>query len=331
MAQRVPKVLVVGAGSVGQVFGWHLLRAGAELTFFVRETRRDETARGFDVYRLRMFGAPERSRLVGFDVVARAEEVAGQQFDQIYLAVPSQALIEPWLPELAAVARDATWISIQPGPQDRRALVEAGVPSERLVSGMLSLVSYQAPLQGETPARFPVPGMAFWHPPLSPSLFSGPAERLRPVLELLRRGGFPARRSADVHRRTAFLTAVLLSYLAALERSGWSLRDFRRSGALRLGAAVARETSAIVAATDGPRTPVAHIAGHATFVRFALWLANKAAPFPLEAYLQSHFTKTHAQTEFILLALRARATESSMRVHSLDELLSRPRSLEEGR
>jgi hypothetical protein len=124
---------------------------------------------------------------------------------------------------------------------------------------------------------------------------------------------------------------VLLSYLAALERAGWSLRHFTRGSALELGAAAARETSTIVAATEGAPTLAARLGGHAGFVRFALWLADKVAPFPLEAYLQSHFTKTRPQTEFILHALRASAAERSIRVPSLDELLSTPRALEEGR
>lgn len=330
MTGRTPKVLVVGAGAVGQVFGWHLMRAGAELTFFVREARREETARGFELYRLRTFGAPRRGRLTGFGVACTPAEVAAQRFDQLYLAVPSQAVTGPWLSALAAVAGEATWISIQPGPQDRRALLEAGVPPERLISGMLSLVSYPAPLLGESAERFPVPGMAFWHPPLAPSLFSGPAEALQAVLGLLRRGGFPARRRDDVHRPTAFFTAVLLSYLAALERAGWSLRHFTRGGELKLGAAAARETSAIVASIEGSKTLAARLAGHAGVVRLALWLGERGAPFPLEAYLRSHFTKTRAQTAFILRALKAQAAERSMDVPSLDALLSAPRALEEG-
>ncbi len=314
------RVLVVGAGAVGQVFGHHLVRAGADLTFFVREQYRERTAQGFGLYRLRLTGAPEPLRLEGFNVVCSAEEVAATRFDQIYLALPSQALAGAWMTELAAAGGDATWISIQPGPDDRQALLTAGVRPERLVSGMLSLVSYPAPLPGET--RIPREGTAFWHPPRVPTLLSGPAERLDPVLALLERGGFPARRHPDVDREVSFFTAVLLPYLAALELSGWSLRALLRGRAIRLGAAAAREASAIIAADKGvaPTLP-ARLAGRAVLVRSGLWLAAKLAPFPLEPYLRLHFTKTREQTLFILEGLREKGVREHLPTPALDALL----------
>ena len=321
-----PRVLVIGAGAVGQVFGHHLIRAGADVTFFVREAYRQTTARGFDMYGLRLLGSPEAIRVEGFGVVCTASEVAAKKFDQIYLALPSQAVTGTWLRDLVAVAGEATWISIQPGPDDREALLKAGVDPQRLISGMLSLVSYPAPLPGESPSRFPREGMAFWHPPLASTLFSGPRERLEDVLSVLRRGGFPARRHADVHREVSFFTAVLLPYLAALELSGWSLRKLVRGGGLQLGAAGAREASSIVAVAEGPKTLPARIAGLASIVRLGLWWVSKVAPFPFEAYLRLHFTKTNAQTRFILEALRGKAEERGVAAPALHELLAgRPR------
>lgn len=324
------RVLVVGAGAVGQVFGHHLVRAGADLTFFVREQYRERTAQGFDLYRLRLAGAPEPLRLEGFTVVCTPEEVAATRFDQIYLALPSQALTGAWMTELAAAGGEATWISIQPGPDDRRALITAGVRPERLVSGMLSLLSYPAPLPGET--RIPREGTAFWHPPLVPTLLSGPAQRLEPVLALLERGGFPARRHDDVDREVSFFTAVLLPYLVALERSGWSLRALPRGPGLRIGAAAAREAAAIVAADKGvtPTLP-ARLAGRAGLIRSGLWMAAKLAPFPLQPYLRLHFTKTNAQTRFILEGLREKGVREHLPTRSLDALLSDDRAPGAGR
>ena len=45
------RVLVVGAGAVGQVYGRHARQGGADVTFFVREKYRDTVSRGFDIYK----------------------------------------------------------------------------------------------------------------------------------------------------------------------------------------------------------------------------------------------------------------------------------------
>ncbi len=308
---------------MGQVFGHHLVRGGADLTFFVREKYREVTERGFDLYRLRLVGAPVLLRLEGFGVMSSATEVATRRFDQIYLALPSQALRGAWLPELVGAAPDATIVSIQPGPDDRQALLDAGVPPERLVSGMISLVSYPAPLPGET--RFSRPGMAFFHPPVARTLFSGPPDRLGPVLSVLERGGFPVRRHPDVHREVSFFTAVLMPYLVALEKSGWSVRSLLEGKELELGAAAAREAAQVVAATEGSKTLPARLAGHAALVADSLSLATKVAPFPLEPYLQFHFTKTRAQTRFILEGLLGKAKALGMATPALQQLLSEER------
>ena len=50
------KVLIVGAGAVGQVYARHAQLGGAEVTFFVRDKYREEVSRGFDMYPLNRRG-----------------------------------------------------------------------------------------------------------------------------------------------------------------------------------------------------------------------------------------------------------------------------------
>ena len=81
-----PRVLVVGAGAVGQVYARHAQQGGAEVTFFVRDKYRNEVARGLDLYPLNR-GQRHRTepvRFEGFEVVSRTDEVAAQRFDQVY-------------------------------------------------------------------------------------------------------------------------------------------------------------------------------------------------------------------------------------------------------
>src|SRR5204862_1343250 len=108
----------------------------------------------------------EPERFTDFSVVTSAAEVAGQPFEVAILAVPSTALTDAaWLGALARALPAATVVMLQPGPDDRR-LLAAHVPGERIVQGMITLVSYFAPLPGEA---LPEPGVAYWLPPLSAS------------------------------------------------------------------------------------------------------------------------------------------------------------------
>jgi 2-dehydropantoate 2-reductase len=226
--------------------------------------------------------------------VTRADEVAARTFDQVYLTVSSPALAGPWLGELIAATGAATIVALQAGTDDRDRMIAAGASADRLVSGMISLVSYAAPLPGET--RFPRPGTAYWFPPLASSPFSGPHERTAAVVAALRAGKLPAKRHANVPRAVAFPTAVLMPYLIALETAGWSFRAFGQGDAIRLGARGARAALAVVAASEG-RVPLhARVLARPGVLRLGLWLGRRAMPLSLEVYLKEHFTKVHDQT-----------------------------------
>ncbi len=316
----IPRVLVVGAGAVGQVYARHAQLGGAALTFFVRDKYREAAARGFDVYPLNR-GRRRRTepvRFDGFAVVSSADEVAARTFDQVYLTVSSPALRGPWLAELIAAVGDATIIALQPGHDDRATLLAAGATEDRLVAGMITLISYAAPLPGET--RFPRPGMAYWFPPLAPSPFSGPPARVAAVVALLRRGKLPAKRHADVPKAVAFPSAVMMAYLVALEAAGWSFRALARDGIQR-GARGAREALAIVALSSGKPPLLTRIVARPWVLRTGLWFARRIVPLPLEIYLKEHFTKVGEQTRMFMAGYIARGRQAHLAVTALEQLL----------
>lgn len=316
-----PRVLVIGAGAVGQVYARHAQQGGAEVTFFVREKYRDQVARGLDLYPLNR-GRRHRTEPVRFEefsVVSRVDEIAGSRFDQVYVTVSSPALRGPWLAELIAAAGDATIVALEPGREDRDTLVAAGASPDRLVSGMITLISYIAPLPGET--RFAKPGMAYWFPPMSPAPFSGPAERTAAVVALLRKGGLPAKQHPDVPRAVAFPSTVLMAYLVALENAGWSFRTLRRDH-IQLGARGAREGIAIVSHSEGRPPLGARIIARPAILRIALWLGQRAVPLPLEIYLKEHFTKVGDQTRLFMTGYIARGKQAGLPVTALEQLMA---------
>src|SRR6185369_5115898 len=97
------------------------------------------------------------------------------------------------------------------------------------------------PLPGE---KVPQPGMAYWFPPLSPSIYSGP--RAAEVAASLRKGGLPARKVADVSRAAAYPSALLMMLVAAVEESNWSFDRLLHGEGLDTALGSFREVSAMI-------------------------------------------------------------------------------------
>ncbi len=79
------RVLIVGAGAVGGFFGSHLIRAGREVTFLVRQARADQLARSGLVVR---DGVHEMTTPVTTTTAAQI----GDHHDLILLSVKEQGL-----------------------------------------------------------------------------------------------------------------------------------------------------------------------------------------------------------------------------------------------
>ncbi len=85
------KVLLVGAGAVGLVYGYHLQKGGADVSFFVREKYLNDVARGF---RMDPLGCSRGGAALFTDVVglSTVEEVASHTWDQVWLCISATGL-----------------------------------------------------------------------------------------------------------------------------------------------------------------------------------------------------------------------------------------------
>ena len=229
--------------------------------------------------------------------------------------------LAPKLAELIAAAGDATIVSLQPGLDARALVLAAGVDEARLVRGLISLISYHAPLPGET--RFPTPGMAYWFPPLAPCPFAGPRDRTAAVVAALRAGGFPAKVAKDTSAAEAFPSAVMMPYLAALELGGWTVRGAVQRGTLAEGAAAARQAIAVVRHVLGRPPLGVRLLARPRLLRAGLWCARPLIPLPLEIYLEAHFTKVGDQTAEMLEAYVAKGRAAGLPVDALEALAAR--------
>lgn len=312
------KVLIVGAGAVGQVFGYHLQRGGAQVTFFVKEKYAAAARAGFTLYNLGR--GREALSFEGFGVVTSAEEVAGEPWDLVLLTVASPALrAGDWLSELAAATGDATLAGLQPGLGDA-ALVREIAGEDRVVWGVIELIAYQAPLKGEDLGA----GVAFWIPWWLIFPFSGPDARTQAVVSAFRAGGLRSRQVADTVTLTATGSPVLNLHIAALEAAGWSLSAVRADRELlRLTHAATREAVAVAAHEHGVPVPLWTRLVRPWQVRLLAWLAPRVMPLDVETYLQFHFTKVGEQTQEQLERWSGLARERGLSHQALDALRDR--------
>jgi 2-dehydropantoate 2-reductase len=266
---------------------------GADVAFLVKPAHAAAARAGFDLYPLdRKDPRREPVRLEGVPVLESTDALAAERFDAVLLCTASTALRdERWLEALARASGDATIVVLQPGLEDRdRVVAKAG--AERIVSGMIGMVSYPAPLPGE---RVPRPGIAYWLPPGSETPLSGPEARALPLVESLRRGGIRSRLVPDATRDAALPSAVLGAVVAALEGAGWSWAEARRGDHLALACRAAREIAAVSFARWEARPPLAARLVRPALLRLVMRLAPLVAPLDLETYFRVHFEKVGAQ------------------------------------
>ncbi|WP_158578769.1 ketopantoate reductase family protein [Spongiactinospora rosea] len=277
------RVLVVGAGALGQVFGAWLAAGGAQVGYLVKPGREKWGEGGVPVYRLGRGGAVEQ-RLVPHEVLTRP--VPGK-WDMVWLCVDSTALSGRWMADLRDATGSATVVTITQSGQDVAILAEVW-PREQIVQVTPAVFAYQAPLAVEVPR----PGIAYWVPPGATLGVHGGEARVREVVAALRAGGVRAK--AERLAGGGDLDAArMMPFIAALENATWSIRATRYA----LAAGASREALAITAARYGRRPPSGV---PAWLARAALRVLPRVVPFDLPAYLRTHFTKVSAQTGLML-------------------------------
>lgn len=288
------KVLVVGAGAVGQVYGRHLQRGGCEVDFYVREKYLAELKPGVTVYPL------NESRwqpvvFKGYGLMTRLEEIESQTYDQVWLCISSTALKGDWLePFLKAIQRgkaEVFLVCMQPGIVDQE-YVKARWPAERLIWNLITVISYHSPLPTET--REP-PGMAYWFPPLSKTPFSGPKTEVQALVKTLNKGGLKSAHTGASGTDAPLISSILMTQLMGLEGCEWSFRKYKSHEYLGLACQAGREAMSIAAKKLGRRPWGRCLVRPFTLRRLMGW-APVVIPFDIETYLKVHFTKVGDQT-----------------------------------
>ena len=307
-------MLIVGAGSVGQAYGFHLQRAGSAVSYLVRERYKEAASLGFNVHCFN--GRLKGSHAFVPDGVCTSLS-EGHNYTQIWLAVSSTALRGEWLEELLAKRGDAAVVMLQPGLNDV-ALVRQYVPQRALTCGLIALISFHTPLPGEDGPS----GMAWMFPPFSPSAFSGP--QAQTVVRLLKSGGCAAKKVRDISAKSKNGGAVMMPIIGVLSCCSWSFKKLSERANRRLAVLAVHEAISVV--RTGWISSVLAFFVNTWSLRIALRIAPYFVPFHLERMLQSHFTKVGDQTLAIVGEYVVRAKNQDLQVPALQRLYTQLKS-----
>jgi ketopantoate reductase len=307
-------ILIVGAGAVGQAYARHMQKAGHQVSFLVKPKYKAACESGMVLYQLN--GRTERQPLMlRVDaVLTNLDEVRSRAFDQVWVTIPADALTEAWLSPFAAAIGSATFVSMTPG-MEVQAAVRRALPEEQLVFGQIGVVSFQAPLPGDTLA----PGIAYITSALSPNLFGG--KHARTAADALALGGCPSRVVANIDASLARGSAFLMPQVLALEMSGWSLARHRKE-TLALATDAGKEARIAVERKLGLAPSFASKLLTPFTLDLAWLFAPSFVPFDLEVYLRVHFSKVRAQSVLLLQGYRQTAEALGLGHANLDRLLA---------
>jgi hypothetical protein len=292
------KVLIVGCGAVGQVWGFFLQEAGVELGLYDRPAVAQKLSEALKQGGLPLFQVagshrrdPVAHRLERYRVIA--DEMEARQFapDQIWFTVPSPAYYTGWFREFLKEVPSKRVVCFIPEGGRPEFMPEGD--AERMVFGGTAFMAWQG---GPEAGGGRAGGVNFWRPPLGIPL-AGTKEGCRDVGLILKKAGFGYTAAGADSRAQSATTAAMTAFVAGLELSGWSLREYRRSPWLARAAGACRE--AILGQLPGAGGLQRALLGEsilAAAFHFVAIFLPLLTPFELEKYLRFHYTKTREQS-----------------------------------
>ncbi len=292
-------ILIIGAGAVGQAYGYQFAQAGNKVSFFIKEKYRDELAQGLTLYHLNQ--DKKRKRPIDFKdygLVTSWEKAAETQWHQIYLCISSTAFLNFDFAGLKqALSPDSIVVILQPGLHDYE-LACQHLPKSQLVQGMITLSSYHAPMPGE---QVPKPGIAYWFPPMAATPFSGNPKARAEVVTTFKRANMNATVNPNLHKLAPYTTAVFMVFLTALEASDWKFGKLAADKPLQKEMLKAcQQAFKAVSKDTGTHPPLWQHMVSGWLIRTLLRVAPRVSPLDLETFFQVHFTKVKDQTKLFM-------------------------------
>jgi hypothetical protein len=318
------KVLIVGCGAVGQVFGFFLQKAGVELGLYDQPATADRLKQAlehgglpiFQITRSRRMD-PIAHRLDNYQVLTSVAECRRFAPDQIWFATPSPVYRSEWFREFLQKVPAERVVCFAPEggrpefyPRDGR--------KDRLVFGGITFMAWQGDLNGGGGRP---EGVNFCLSPLA-FLLSGTEKACDEVAQPLKKAGL----RVDVQKQDSSMqvsvTAVMTAFTAGLELAGWSLGAFRKSPWRGRAARASREAvlSQLHDANIFTRILIGIVCSSPVFLLITLVLPL-LFPFDIEKYLKFHYRKTRDQTLALLNMFASDGERRGLTVENIRILL----------
>ncbi len=238
------KVLIIGCGAVGQVYGLFLQQAGVTLGYLDRPEKAEilkealEHA-GLPIYQVTRAHRrdPIPHRLEHYQVVMDAAQSQRFQPDQVWFTVPSPVYYSEWFKEFVQQVPAAQVVCFAPEGARPEFFQDVDSGQARLVFAGTTFMAWQGSLDG---GGGRAEGVNFWRPGLGIPLV-GAEKTCREVGQVLKKAGFRFTMGRPGSHAQAATTALMTAFTVGLELSGWSLKAFRRSPWLKQAAGAARE------------------------------------------------------------------------------------------
>jgi 2-dehydropantoate 2-reductase len=292
------EILIIGAGAVGLVYGKHFTDGGHSVTFYVKEKYRAEMEAGSVLYHMnRDKSLKSPIQFKNYQLATSFEAVAKKSWDQIYLCISSTAIHAfDFAGMQAHLSGSPTIVMLSSGASDLNLLTRV-FKAEQIVQGMITLISYQAPLAIE---KVNVPGIAYWFPPMMPTPISGNTNRRDEVIQAFQSGKIKAKASQSVFNESLFPSAFLATFLIALEAKGWKFDALKKDPTMLkdLRITLNEVFTALEKKYNVKRAALLGIISRPTTIKMLLRVAPKVMPMDIETYLEYHFLKVNSQTKF---------------------------------
>lgn len=291
------RVVLIGAGALGQLFAYCLVKGGAEVRFLAnRERDRRET--------LAVTLARSPAEHV---TMQRAAE--GGSFDYAVLAVRADQIDLPTLTQLTPFAK-VPLLALTPLLPAALAHVENVV--ETVIPSMPSVaVRFDANRR-----------LAYWCPPLGPSLVQGDARRgvAAPLIRALRAGGLPIRTGGDVASRNWATTMTFFPLQMAVCCAGGLRAWLDDEHLFGLSMRAARECRRLARRLGTPDPGIVALTFVAPVLRWARSLLHAWFPAAF-SYVDHHFGhKLVAQHRTLLAEIEELGRQHDVPTPSLVEL-----------
>jgi len=163
--KSIQEVLIVGAGSIGRVYGYHLFKGGAKVHFYVREHHKENLTK----FPLRMHQLTSSVRwlnkshtekfsdysiITDTDITNCGESCLPQQLNYVIFTVPVHSSNGDWFKNLVTLLNDKYkeniyYCSPAPDVTGMQRFIDLGIDKSQLISGQIGCDSYYAPIENQ--------------------------------------------------------------------------------------------------------------------------------------------------------------------------------------